>query len=490
MSAPQAHQPKLAQSPSSFSQKPLALGLQCAIPILVSHRVAAPSYWTHPSVRALKASDPVEEICSRAQTLVLDAIQTGWSGPPFDPIHLAELLKIEVRPKEERDDACLLPLSSGKFRIEFNPNRPKARIRYSIAHELAHTLFPDCDAEIRHRLTRRKQKHDDWQLEMLCNLAAAEILMPLDSFDPLGAEAFGIDQALSLRKTFDVSMEAILLRWIRRTREASAVFTASNAGDDLRFGYHLDYLVGSRNWPVSLPNGIALPKNSAPTECTAIGFTAKRIETWPTRNADKVRVECVGISPYPGRKFPRVVGIITSHVRLGNSAGMVYLEGDATEPRGAGPNILAHVVNDKTPNWGAAFGLAVRTKWPQVQAAFREWAEASGSLRLGETFHSEISPALTVFQMVCQRGYGPATKPGLRYTALRSCLQQLADYALATHSSIHMPRIGSGEAGGSWGLIQQLIDETLCARGLNVTVYTLPGSRTLSGNAGQRQLFG
>jgi hypothetical protein len=101
-------------------------------------------------VRALKASDPVEEIYSRARTMVLEAIQSGWSGPPFDPIQLADLLKIDVRPKEERDDACLLPLSSGKFRIEFNPNRPKARIRYSIAHELAHTLFPDCDAEIRH----------------------------------------------------------------------------------------------------------------------------------------------------------------------------------------------------------------------------------------------------------------------------------------------------------------------------------------------------
>ena len=169
--------------------------------------------------------------------MVLDAIQSGWSGPPFDPIELADLLKIDVMPKEERDDACLLPLSNGKFRIEFNPNRPKARIRYSIAHELAHTLFPDCDAEIRHRLTRRMQKHDDWQLEMLCNLAAAEIMMPLDFFAPLTLGSFGIDQALDLRKKFDVSMEAILLRWIRRTYESSAIFTVSNPSDDLSCGY-------------------------------------------------------------------------------------------------------------------------------------------------------------------------------------------------------------------------------------------------------------
>jgi hypothetical protein len=456
----------------------------------VSHPVISSSYWTHPSVRALKCSDPVEGICSLARVLVLDAIQSGWSGPPFDPIKLAEFLKIDVMPKEERDDACLIPLSSDKLRIEFNPNRPKARIRYSIAHELAHTLFPDCRVEIRHRLTRRKQKSDDWQLEMLCNLAAAEILMPLDSFEPVGMEDFGIDQALDLRKKFDVSMEAVLLRWIRRTYQTSAIFTASNFGDQMGSSYCLDYIVGSRNWPFSPSSGTPLPKKAVATECTAIGFTAKGNEIWSEGNGGKVHVECVGIPPYPGRKFPRVVGIVTSAAKSEDSSKMIFLDGDATEPRGEGPKILAHVVNDKTPNWGAAFGLEVRKKWPQVQETFREWAHQSGSLRLGETFHSEVSPTLTVFQMICQRGYGPSMRPGLRYAALRSCLMQLADYALATHASIHMPRIGSGEAGGSWELIQQLIDESLSARGLKVTIYTLPASRTSLTNTMQRTLFG
>jgi hypothetical protein len=456
----------------------------------VSQRINLSPYWTHPSVRALKTADPVEEVCSLARFMVLDAIQSGWSGPPFDPIKLAEFLKIDVMPKEERDDACLVALSSDKLRIEFNPNRPKARIRYSIAHELAHTLFPDCRAEIRHRLTRRKQKSDDWQLEMLCNLAAAEILMPLDSFDPSGIETFGIDQALELRKKFDVSLEAVLLRWIRRTHETSSIFAASSLADQLGSIYNLDYMVGSRNWPFCLPNGTPLPKKSVATECTAIGFTAKGAETWPSRTDEKVQLECVGIPPYPGRRFPRVVGLIKSTATSENSPPMIYLDGDALEPRGEGFKILAHVVNDKTPNWGAGFGLAVRIKWPHVQNAFQEWVRHSGNLRLGETFCSEVSPTLIVFQMICQRGYGPSVKPGLRYAALRSCLSQLADTALAEKASIHMPRIGSGEAGGSWELIRQLIDESLCARGLKVTIYTLPDSRITSSKAMQGSLFG
>jgi hypothetical protein len=46
-----------------------------------------------------------------------------------------------------------------------------------------------------------------------------------------------------------------------------------------------------------------------------------------------------------------------------------------------------------------------------------------------------------------------------------------------------MPRIGTGEAAGSWGLIVNLISEELCAKGVAVTVYDLPGKE----NARQNQ---
>ena len=66
-------------------------------------------------------------------------------------------------------------------RIEYNPNRPRERRRYSVAHEIAHTLFPDCAKRVRHRGSHHGKRpgSDDWQLEALCNIAAAEILMPV-----------------------------------------------------------------------------------------------------------------------------------------------------------------------------------------------------------------------------------------------------------------------------------------------------------------------
>ena len=142
--------------------------------------------WTHPSIHALAGQrDPVAVITERARNVVERATQDGWSGPPFDPFQLAERLGITVTPREDLLDARILAEAAGRFHIEYNPLRPKARVRYSLAHEIAHTLFPDCAKETRHRLKASTLRGDDWQLELLCNLGAAEILMPRGSFAEL-----------------------------------------------------------------------------------------------------------------------------------------------------------------------------------------------------------------------------------------------------------------------------------------------------------------
>jgi hypothetical protein len=41
-------------------------------------------------------------------------------------------------------------------------------------------------------------------------------------------------------------------------------------------------------------------------------------------------------------------------------------------------------------------------------------------------------------------------------------------------ASVHMPRIGCGLAGGEWGRVESIVRDTLCAEGIEVTVYDLP----------------
>jgi hypothetical protein len=116
-------------------------------------------------------ADPVLLIEAKARELVLKALDSGWSGPPYNPLAIADLLKIPIEANSEVADARTTAADGG-IRIEFNPTRPRERVRFSIAHEIAHTLFPDVAEQTRHR-GGTGSAPDEWQLEMLCNLAAA-----------------------------------------------------------------------------------------------------------------------------------------------------------------------------------------------------------------------------------------------------------------------------------------------------------------------------
>jgi len=62
--------------------------------------------WTNESVRSLAGSeDPVDAVVRKARATVVKAIDRGWSGPPFDPLKLAQLMGIEVIGKEAVRDA-------------------------------------------------------------------------------------------------------------------------------------------------------------------------------------------------------------------------------------------------------------------------------------------------------------------------------------------------------------------------------------------------
>lgn len=443
-------------------------------------------YWTHPSVIALAGDrNPIEVVVEKARALVLDAIEAGWSGPPFDPFVLAEQLKIPVVPRDDIKDARTVPATTGpRLQIEYNPSRPHARIRYSIAHEIAHTLFPDCRDRVRQRLAREHMQGNDWQLEMLCNIAASELLMPVGSFPELADEALSIDHLVSLRSRYEVSAEALLLRFARLTQLACFVFAASRRESDPdRDRYQIDYVTFPTEWTYPIESGTVLPAETTIRDCTAIGFTATADESWAAE-AEQIHIEVVGVAPYPTHSFPRVVGFATPRKRRARSKSSInYVKGDATQPRGSGNKLIVHVVNDRAATWGGGFARVVRTTWPEVQQDFIDWTEIHRhSLRLGACRVSPISESLAVASMVCQHGFGPSPTPRIRYNALESCLLEVANIATERQASVHMPRIGCGQAGGRWEVVEELIEQSLTRHGIAVTVYDLPNG----GNTGQK----
>ena len=432
--------------------------------------------WTNRSVAVMAGdSDPVDAISEKARRLVLDALDNGWRGPPFDPFLLAKYCRIEVVAKTGVRDARTVPVGRGqRFRIEFNPTRPAARVRYSVAHEIAHTLFADCAAHVRHRAARSELAGDEWQLEALCNVAASELLMPLGSFPNLREESMTIERLVELRRTYAVSMEALLIRAVRVSEAPVVAFAASRIEEGRHEGgYRVEYTIPSHSSTATLPCGTVVSADSALAECIGIGFTAMREERWPGWGTAH-RVESVGIPPYPGSRYPRVAGVLRDTASARNPSMLEFVRGDATKPRRL-PAIIVQVVNNKARTWGGkGFAVALRRRWPSVHDDFLDWARRG--LRLGDVRLAPAGERVFVASMVAQSGYGPSRYPRIRYAALRRALGTVTQAALDTNATVHMPRIGTGEAGGAWTIVEELIRDECTLQGVSVTVYDLPGA--------------
>ena len=434
--------------------------------------------WTNKSVLALAGTrDPITAIEQRARDTVLKALDSGWSGPPFDPIKLADILGIVVRPRGDIVDARTVPTGPTELAIEFNPGQPRERVRFSIAHEIAHSFFSDCAKEVRNRGSHANAQSDEWQLEVLCNIAASELVMPVGSFAEIREERLSLENLMRKRLEFDVSSEAILIRAIKLTHEAALMFCASARPHPEKPSYAVNYLIPSHAWTSGLPAGRTIGTDTVLAECTAIGYTAHRVEEWPVLR-ERLDVQCVGLSPYPGSRYPRVAGFVriadgevpSSPVRI------QYVYGDALDPRGTGVRLICHLVPDRSYIWGGSgFAANVRRKFPKVQQEFRNWAQSGGhKLKLGNVHFALAANSVWIASMIAQHGYGASETPRIRYEALERCLEQVAAKALTERASIHLPRIGTGAAGGSWELIEELVADKLPGPRTTVTVYDLP----------------
>lgn len=152
-------------------------------------------------------------------------------------------------------------------------------------------------------------------------------------------------------------------------------------------------------------------------------------------------------------------------------ADIQYVFGDATEPVGDGPNIIAHVCNDRGA-WGAGFTRALSTKYPRAEYVYRRLN--AEQLDLGMVHMVETPSGLCVANMIAQDGLiGRDNRRPLNYAALGECLNKLGVFALDGGYAVHMPRIGCGLAGGDWLYVEKLVSDALPRRGVTTYVYDL-----------------
>lgn len=155
-----------------------------------------------------------------------------------------------------------------------------------------------------------------------------------------------------------------------------------------------------------------------------------------------------------------------------------YHTGDASQPIGSGPRILAYLGNDQGA-WGKGFVMHLSSRWPAARDRYMAWR--AGDLvgeppfALGSVLLTEVEDELWVSCLLAQEGLkAVGGQPPVRYPALGVALEQLAAEAVQLGASVHMPRIGTGLAGGDWRRAEPLIERYLVQSGVDVWVYDLP----------------
>jgi len=162
-----------------------------------------------------------------------------------------------------------------------------------------------------------------------------------------------------------------------------------------------------------------------------------------------------------------------------------YVKGDVTKPEKTdGICVIVHVCNDEG-GWGPkdrSVADAIGKRWPEAKDEYKQqFADGAPGLKLGEVQLVAIdgentagNPPLWIANCIAQHNY---RKPGnlqpFKYEAFEACCDFLVRTFAGQNASFHMPKVGTKLGGADWHSVEHIIERTLEAAGLAVTVYVL-----------------
>jgi len=443
--------------------------------------------WKNKSVQLLLASDssienPIELIKIKAQKLVTYGLSKGWEGPPFNPIRLAKILGYRILPNAQVLDARIIPVTKNKFEIEYNPHQNKKRINFSIAHEIAHTLFEDCSDEIRHR---EKKDDDNWELELLCNTAAAEILLPANLFmDDVNSSEFSFNKIKKLSSKYQVSIETLLYKYIEFA-DQELLLILSEFSDGNQGKLVPRYITKSRTFKAKY-NKVNWLRNDSVYQCVNPGQIINDKAEIKFLGGKEFNLITYGLSNYHLNTNQKVTTVISPQVKTQNTNISKYVEifGDATQPiiDVSKNKIILQLVNTSGAV-GGGFGKAMAEKWPDSKKNVLYWKKQKNNFKLGgfKLFSLDDENNIYVFQFVAQKGI-KSTSDSLSYEHLFESLNSLLALLtkeFTTSSSIHLPKfMGSGSAKGNWEIVKSLLNSVFVLNDISVFAYILKDNFT------------
>lgn len=182
----------------------------------------------HELVRSTGASDPPSAMRQKAVALI--ATYVASFGEPERPVNIEILASLRGITRSDdaplhSADAEIAPDGQGGVTMRVNPDRPLTRQRFSMAHEIAHTFFPEYEGKTwcRPNSRYRERSNPDDYIEMLCDRGAAELLFPQPWFGIDAATVTGAAALVDLADAYAASREATLRRYAETSSGSLAV---------------------------------------------------------------------------------------------------------------------------------------------------------------------------------------------------------------------------------------------------------------------------
>jgi hypothetical protein len=190
----------------------------------------------------MKDDDPESAVRAKARLIVRDFCVAFDASPPFNLEAMASFrgLRASKQAPRHSKDSEIAPIGGGKVELRVNRDRPYTRQRFSIGHEVGHTLFPEYAVKVQ----CRKAIDRDWAdpndlIEALCDVASTELLFPLPWFsrsveeldmtaDSIGALATGYEASreATVRRLVEVHpspLAAVFFHWKWKPTEMTAM---------------------------------------------------------------------------------------------------------------------------------------------------------------------------------------------------------------------------------------------------------------------------
>lgn len=170
--------------------------------------------------------DPFEAVRVKARRVVSNYVALFGEQPPFNLKAIASVRGLHWSDDDPRfsPDSEIAPEADGRVVLRVNKSRPESRQRFSIGHEIGHTLFPEYQLAVR----CRKRVERNWAdpedlLETLCDVAASELMFPDPWFrDRIDAFELSAANIAELANDYAASRDATVRRLVELHPEPMA----------------------------------------------------------------------------------------------------------------------------------------------------------------------------------------------------------------------------------------------------------------------------